>query len=187
MICNNCLKPISSNTRGIYCHDCFNIRKRDICEIINNSGSHLFNSSNLNELQSYITNSIVVRLDLHGVLDTIPHNHIFDNSDNICCISFVGSTTKTRLSARNDISRRLGHQLSFGVLVFSRGGSKFHNIGSKAWINSIIPLPINTKGIFIDDSNDHYESVKSCNILNLNSHLYNKSNDNLFKLINHYI
>ena len=187
MNCNNCSKIISSNTRGIYCHNCFTIRKRDICEIIDNSGSHILNSSNLNELQSYINNVITVRLDLHGVLDTIPHTHIFDNFDKMCCISFVGSTTKTRLSARNDISRRIGHQISYGVLIFSRGGPKYHDIGSKAWINSIIPLPINTTGIFIDDSNDHYESVKSFKIFNLKSHLYNKSHDNLFKLINHYI
>jgi len=182
--CDNCHGPLSSDIRGIYCRKCLSTRKHDVCEIINTNGFTIYNKNNLAELQPLISQKeITLRLDLHGVLDTVDHTVIFDQSDTTCCISFVGNTTKTRVNAREEIMKRLGHQISYGVLVFSRGKNTHHKVGGKAWINNLIPLPINKKGLFIDDSEDHYESVKSLGIHNLDCLLYNKQHNNLYKLI----
>ena len=186
--CDNCYKSLSPEVKGIYCRICLSVRKHDICEFITSTGMIIFDKENLDQLQATINQSeIGIRLDLHGVLDTIDHTIIFDQPQSICCISFVGSTTKTRISAREDIMRRLGHQVSYGVLVFSRGGNMYHKVGGKAWLNKLIPLPTGKKAIFIDDSEDHYESTKSLRIHNLDCHLYNEQRNNLYKLINRYV
>jgi len=186
--CNNCHIPLSLEVKGIYCRSCLSIRKHDICEFITSTKITIFNEENIEQLQPLIDQSeISVRLDLHGVLDTIDNTVVFDHPESICCISFVGSTTKTRLSAREDIMTRLGHQVSYGILLFSRGGNTYHKVGGKAWINKLIPSPTGKKAIFIDDSPDHYESTKSLKIYNLDCHLYNQQHNNLYKLINRYL
>lgn len=191
--CSSCgTSYFHTNVNSVYCKHCYNIRKNDICEVIESSGvCIIIDQNNIDVLPGLISSKeINVRLDLHGVLDTLVHDVEFENPNNIMCVSFVGSTTCTRINARVEIQRRLGHQLAFGILVFKRGKGKnmnmFRAIGSKAWINSLIPIGKNQRAIFIDDSDDHYESVKSLNLTNLDSHLF-KDHDNLYEIINKYV
>lgn len=190
--CSNCANSyFNTNQNSVYCKKCYDIRKNDICEVIDATGlCVIIDKNNLASLPSLISDKeISVRLDLHGVLDTLVHDIEFENPNNIMCLSFVGSTTMTRIHARTEIQRRLGHQVAFGVLVFGRGKGKNKNTfiepGSKAWINSLIPIKAGQKAIFVDDSDDHYQSVKSLKINNLDTHLL-KSYDNLYKIINKY-
>ncbi|ARF10178.1 hypothetical protein Hokovirus_1_57 [Hokovirus HKV1] len=156
--------------------------------INNNKKSIMIGLSNMDELTNFLKDKdINIRLDLHGVLDTIDENIKFDNYNNICCVSFVGFNSNIRNIARDTIINRIGKQIHFGILVFKRGKNYYRNnftvIGSKAHVNSIIPL--HKKGIFIDDSIDHYESTKSLNISNLDTWLF-KKNDNLQKILEKY-
>lgn len=159
-------------------------------ELIDPSGkSILYNNNNLHELENFLQDkNITVRLDLHGVLDLIDENIKFDNYENICCISFVGFNSNIRTVARNTILKRIGKQINFGILLFARGRNNNKNtftvIGSKAHINSIIP--INKKSIFIDDSEDHYKSTLHLQIPNLDAYLF-KKNDKFYELIKSYL
>lgn len=190
--CDNCGYALSSDKPSVvYCNYCFKERKLDICELIDHTGEHYFSSENVQEFEDYISkNGMIVRLDLHGVLDTIPQSVKFENSINICCVSFVGSTTKTRIEARREIKKRLGTQVDFGILVFSRGRDQnknfFQEKGSKAWVNQLIPIPENKKAVFVDDSYDHYNSTKALNIKNLDCFLYGKNLSNLIDIIRSY-
>ena len=72
--------------------------------------------------------------------------------------------TDTRIVARGYILERVkSSQIQYGALIFARGfdlgnKNKFHDVGSKAWfVKAVSPH------IFIDDSEDHVESVKSLN------------------------
>lgn len=72
--CDHCNNSIIHETRSIYCNSCFGVRKRDICELITINDTTIFNQVNIDQLQ-YLINQydITIRLDLHGVLDTIDH------------------------------------------------------------------------------------------------------------------
>jgi len=108
-----------------------------------------------------------VRLDLHKTLDTLSSNTKLP-TDSVCCISFVGQFTQTRIDARKDIINRIRtQQIRFGILVFKRGSkndanacNSFHEIGSKAWANNFLGYD-SSNIIFVDDSDDHVLSVKS--------------------------
>ena len=133
--CDNCHNSLISTEKGIFCRPCFTLRKQDICELVTSTGIIIFTTENIHQLKAILGQTeISVRLDLHGVLDTTDNTVIFDHPDRMCCISFVGSTTKTRISARKDIISRLGYQISYGILVFSRGGNSYHKVGGKAWM-----------------------------------------------------
>jgi len=178
--CDECGLEMICKKNSIYCDNCFNKRKNDICELIDANGIRIYSAENLEEFKNYISNmEISVRLDLHGVLDTIDEKEEFENAMNICCISYVGSATKMRLNAREDIKARLKTQLDFGVLVFSRGKGKnkntFHEEGSKAWVNSLIQTPSDREAIFVDDSYDHENSTKTLKIPNLKTILYDEN------------
>jgi len=190
-LCNECnIEFTNNNPNVIYCKTCYDIRKRDVYELIDQSGHcRIFTKENMNEFANHVNKEIQVRLDYNGVLDTLPRDEHLKNPQNICCISFVGSTTNTRVMTREDIIKRLGHQINFGVLVFLRGNSKnknrFHTIGGKAHVNSVIPIGLNKKAIFIDDSEDHCLSVSNLNIENLDSILLTEDVD-LRSLIDYY-
>jgi len=123
--------------------------------------------------------SIPLRLDLHNVAD-------FLNIDDqlpveTCIISFVGRYSEMRKHARNEIIARVdNNQAEFGVLIFERGRNKnqnnFHAVGSKAWVNLHINRVPNVKNVFIDDSFDHYNSVKSKKIRLLTSYIFKYKN-----------
>lgn len=91
-----------------------------------------------------------------------------------------------RLGARKDITKRIGKQVKFGVLVFSRNGDRHHDVGSKAWVNSLIGVTESKRAIFIDDSPDHCHSSRSMNIPFLDVHIY-KLNGSLKKLFTPYL
>ena len=135
-----------------------------------------------------------IRLDLHGVTDiTKPDTELIQKdkrkSHTISIISYVGKTSETRMLARQEVKNRIKTgQIDFGVLIFKRckrdqsGKNTYHECGSKAWVNNFIQTQ--TKAIFIDDSEDHVNSVKSMNIDNLNSILFTgKTESELLKLI----
>jgi hypothetical protein len=120
----------------------------------------------------------VIRIDLHNVLDLIDDHTksvVSDSSKMVGC-SYVGTTTRTRVDAHEDFKRRiLSGQLGWGVLVFKRGkhgkpdAHTFQEPGSKAWFNR--HLPFDEHAIFLDDSNDHVNSVASLGIKGLKTHL----------------
>jgi len=191
--CYGCTQVFTSDARNaVFCNKCHAQRKNDICELIISDGTiTIFDQNNIQDLPVIIgKKNINVRLDLHGVLDTLSTDVEFEGADTICSISYVGSTTNTRIQARQEMLKRLNHQINFGILVFLRGKgtnkNKFVDVGSKAWINSLIPIDIEKRAIFIDDSEDHYKSTKSMNIENLDTHLFKKKGNNLYKLINQY-
>jgi len=208
-MCDNCnTKFFSTNKKVAYCKSCYKERSADICELVgignaissnNNSNetndpsqiSLIITKNNVGQLDNLIgSKEILIRLDLHGVLDTLSRDVEFPCPEKICCISFVGSTTETRIQARQEIIKRLGKQILYGVLVFARGRSKnknnFYDIGGKAWINSIIPTNKKFKSVFVDDSDDHYLSTKNKHINNLDVCLFEEDKDNLYKIINFY-
>jgi len=109
--------------------------------------------------------SSAIRIDLHGVLDTLD---VSVKIPNAVVISYVGD--QMRQHARAEIRSRVeAEQVAWGVLVFKRGkgpnANKFIAAGSKAWVCWCVPY--DKKAIFLDDSEDH---VKSVNFLNLKKH-----------------
>lgn len=192
----------------VYCGPCRKLRGKDIIEtiMIGKDGSEYYTyykdaNDAITELQRMKAD---VRLDLHKTLDTLSPNTKLP-IDSVCCISFVGQFTKTRIDARNDIINRIkNQQIRFGVLVFKRGPknndtlcNNFHEIGSKAWVNHYLGHD-SENIIFVDDSDDHVSSVKSMNtninslrldtganlIYLLKSHLSKDNDDNIFFGVN---
>ena len=157
----------------------------DLMEIIykrNDEAIHKIFKNQINAekiLNKYTAN---IRLDLHGVTDLLNFDEQLIPDDlretnKITIISYVGKYSDNRLGARKEVKERIKTgQIDFGVLVFRRGRRRdpsrnmFHESGSKAWANQFI----NTNGpaVFIDDGEDHYESVKSMNIDNLKCILF---------------
>ncbi len=171
------------------------LSKKDIVELISNYHNEIQTKVFTNEkmaenvLKKYSAN---IRLDYHGIVDilNIDEKLIPDdirNKFNICVISYVGKYSENRSSARLDIIDRIKTgQIDFGLLIFKRCRDKiicdnFHDVGSKAWANSLIQT--NGKSIFIDDSEDHYKSVQSMNIPNLKSIIFNGNKKELIDLI----
>lgn len=134
-----------------------------------------------------------IRLDYHGVADLINDTDkiIESNQYNICIISYMGTHSENRIKTRLELIKRIENfQINFGIINFVRCEDKkakniFHEPGSKAWINSLIKT--GDKAIFIDDSLDHYNSVKSLNIKNLQSYLFKGNKNELVKLINEMV
>lgn len=137
-----------------------------------------------------------IRLDYHGVTDITKKDYMLlpkENRDKnkICVISYVGKFSDKRVSTRLDVIERIKtNQIDFGILIFKRCRDKdvcnvFHDVGSKAWINKL--LSMNQHAIFIDDSEDHYYSVKSLRIPNLKSILFNGKDEDLVNLIQNEI
>lgn len=153
----------------VFCKACRKIRGADVIEIITKDLDILYydNADKASEALKSLTAD--VRLDLHKTLDTISSDTKL-SIESVCCISFVGYFTQTRIDARTDIMDRIKtQQIRFGILVFKRGSKKdplgcerFHEIGSKAWVNNILGSDTD-KVLFVDDSDDHVYSVQSIN------------------------
>lgn len=106
-----------------------------------------------------------VRLDLHGVLDTLEPTAILPTVHSYCAISYVGSQSPIRAVARQQIQERIATaQIMFGILVFSRGKGKekraFFAPGGKAWIQQYLPS-LGPRSFFIDNAKDHILSTKA--------------------------
>ena len=169
-------KPKGRRHPSALCSDCFSKHKDDLMEIIYPNGSHrVFSNKKQKRAEALLQEMgpIRIRLDLHGVTDLLDMDQSMPNS--LCFISFVGKYSNIRFGARKEIKERLANgQGSFGVLVFRRGGNSMTSPGSKAWVNAHIPLdePLRLDGrsygcTFIDDSEDHYKSVRSLRIRGL--------------------
>lgn len=188
-------KPKNFRQSTAFCHDHRKLYSKDVLEIITPDGTQRFPNLNhqiklAEEILSKLP-SIDVRLDLHNVLDKTEFNDsLVQKGITVCGISYVGNLTMTRIQARNEMRDRIeSGQIAFGLLVFRRGARKgtpeernnFHEPGSKAWANSYIPLDSN--GLFVDDSIDHVESVKSKKIDNLDTNHFKGDGKQLIKLL----
>lgn len=181
-ICGNCDQVYKSSGTSGFCEKCRKIRELDICEIITSTSIYFFdNLDNLTKTMKDLDlqNNIRLRLDLHDVLDTTEPEELL--GDRICCLSYVGKITKTRVEARKEIQERIKTgQIYYGVLVFKRGKDKnsaFTDIGSKAWFNSLLDNSCNP--LFVDDSMDHVISVESVGVKSVQK----IEHDNLSELI----
>lgn len=172
--CNNSYEGSKSNTKFVdivYCPNCRKIRGKDIIELITVNDDKTFNVQYFSDenasIQQLEKMKIDVRLDLHKTLDTIPIDNVLPTKS-VCCLSYVGNFTQTRIGARMEIIERIkSKQIQFGILVFKRGSkrdpdlcNRFHEVGSKAWVNKYLGKE-SENVIFIDDSDDHVYSVKS--------------------------
>lgn len=100
--------------------------------------------------------------DLHGVWD------LFDINEkppvtNVVVVSFVGKLSNTRIDAQEDIEIRVKDgTIKAGFCVFERKDPPFLAPGSKAWFAKQLKLA--PSAFFIDDSEDHVESVATLKI-----------------------
>ncbi len=102
---------------------------------------------------------IGIRLDLHGVLDSLPPT--VQLPEKTVAISFVGPNTH-QVAIQEIQARIQTKQIAYGVLVFQRGRGKDANRyvapGGKAWVNCHIPF--DGTCLFVDDSKDHLRSTQ---------------------------
>ena len=185
----------SENTKRFarigFCKPCRKLRNKDLLILIEKD-VRIFQEHQVKEaeaaLQSLKAN---VRLDLHKTLDTIDETDPLIIGDlTFCCISYVGRLTTTRLDAEDEITLRIANgQIECGILVFKRGSRKdpegamkFTVPGSKAWVNK--HLDADGIKIFVDDSDDHVESVRT--IGDVHSHIL-QGGHSLIKLLNEIV
>lgn len=135
----------------------------EVLEIIEDSGTIVYTDANA--AQAHLESlPISVRLDFHGVLDTIPS--IQPLPCKVCVISYVGRISPLRAEARRQIQERiLAGQILFGVLVFTKGYTRrekrtFVSPGSKAWVNAHLPSISGQLTCFIDDHIEHVRSTQ---------------------------
>lgn len=179
--CSDCNAPYTVTGKYIpaFCDPCQVDRKLDIVEIITIDGSKRYKDVKEAEAALSIL-SCDVRLDLHNVLDLIPVETKLKYND-CCCVSFVGSTSQIRVQAAQEIKQRIqSGQIKFGALVFKRGNRRkpkeahtYTAVGSKAWFNKCVKS--NNNPIFMDDSDDHVNSVQHL-LPHFNCILVNNSN-----------
>lgn len=181
---------INNKSHRDSCTECFDEHKNDLIEIIykDNIGIRriILKSSQITDAESLIKSfdKVYGVLDLQGVLTTIDPVQLISQEGNkpVAACSYVGKHTDTRIVARGYILERVkSSQIQYGALIFARGfdlgnKNKFHDVGSKAWFVKVV-----SPHIFIDDSEDHVESVKSLNA-KVNSILM-KPSDDLLDLI----
>lgn len=162
---------------------CAKKRMNDLIEVIHMKDGELvvdrYQSWSVAEAEEFLkSRSAIVRIDLHNVLDLIDDHtkKIVSDSSKMAGCSYVGTTTRTRADAHDDFKRRiLSGQLGWGVLVFKRGkhgkpdAHSFQEVGSKAWFNRNVQF--DERAIFLDDSDDHVDSVESLGIKGLRTHL----------------
>ena len=139
--------------------------EKDILQIITPTTSTIYIPNTLTHAEENLRKlSVAIRLDFHGVADLLPGDlHV--SHQPACIISYVGSKSPYRQEVKEEIEKRMASgQIKFGVMVFVRGSGKtrncFTNPGSKAWVNSLLQIPQDVKGIFIDDMEDHILSTQ---------------------------
>jgi hypothetical protein len=178
--CAECNQPYKTSNKTrvpvAFCKPCRKIRGKDLLtlirfvhkskkvqiEVVN------YSDQDIAEKQlSMLTSDL--RLDLHKTLDTISPSIKFPMGY-VCCVSYVGRLTKTRIEAQRDIINRMQkNQITFGALVYNRGSEKsgnrndFTEPGGKAWFNRLVNSNI-SEPLFVDDSEDHVLSVRSIGV-----------------------
>jgi len=105
-----------------------------------------------------------LRLDYHGVLDTVSPETCLVSGASICALSYVGERSLMRSVVRRDLMTRIqSGQIDIGILVFRRGfgveRNRFSVAGSKAWVNAWLGVWSGVP-VFLDDSMDHVRSVR---------------------------
>ncbi len=107
-----------------------------------------------------------VRLDYHGVLDTLSPNKQLPEGYTYCVISYVGFNGEKHMQTRNELQQRIQNgQILFGVLVFKKGYKRkekraFTQPGSKAWVNANLSEEVGKPTYFIDDHKEHLLSTQ---------------------------
>ena len=156
----------------VFCDGCRKKQGKDLIELIHGAGEpQIFLDYQVADAERALASlSADVRLDLHNTLDTISEDiQLPCAAATVCCISYVGRLTDTRIEARQEIARRIAAgQIAFGALVFARGPHKdaqarnnFVDVGSKAWFNKHLSVVTQGKdAVFVDDSEDHVQSVR---------------------------
>jgi hypothetical protein len=105
-----------------------------------------------------------VRLDYHGVLDTLSPNKQLPEGHTYCVVSYVGFNGEKHMQTRYELQQRIQNgQILFGVLVFKKGYKRqekrtFTQPGSKAWVNANLPEEKPT--YFMDDHKEHLLSTQ---------------------------
>lgn len=154
----------------------------DLIEILTPIGIEIFTTEQSKEAEEVLKGLVAdIRLDFHGVLDTLPVTPLpIDKKVPICCICFVGRQSQTRIDARGQILERIeSGQIEFGILVFKRGTIK---VGTKAWVN--FHLLHKGERIFIDDSEDNILTTREiCPSIQCIHHISEKPEDILSALL----
>jgi len=194
--CEECGESYKSSNKTrvpvVYCKTCRGVRQNDLIEIIHPDCMMKFSINQQSDAETMLDTycKADIRLDLHKTLDTISCNTKL-TSNSVCCVSYVGALTVTRSEARQDIlSRVASGQIRFGVLVFKRGSHRdpeaannFTEPGSKAWFNKILNADDDANKLFVDDSDDHVNSVGSIGVKSI---LITR-NDRLLDIINKHL
>lgn len=191
--CKSCSNDFDTSIKNknmfAFCKDCRKKRDRDLVELLTSEGTIIYKDSEIEKAEKALSKlEANVRLDFHGVLDLLTLNDKVGESSMV--LSYVGKLTRTRTNTKTDILNRMkSKQVKFGILVFKRGKNgtgeenKFHVPGSKAWVNKLVKFE--SESLFIDDSLDHFNSVKSLNLSDLKViHLKKGSTgDDLLKIL----
>lgn len=108
-----------------------------------------------------------VRLDYHGVLDTIPVEEPLPKYHSYCVISYVGFQGQKHQQTKSDLLNRIqAGQILFAILVFQKGYARkekrtYTVPGSKAWVHAHLPELLSKRGIhFLDDHKEHLISTQ---------------------------
>jgi hypothetical protein len=107
-----------------------------------------------------------VRLDYHGVLDTLSSYERLPEGHSYCVISYVGLNGEKHYQTRNELLLRIQeNQILFAVLVFQKGYKRKEKRayivpGSKAWVNFNLLEEPGKHTYFIDDHKEHLTSTE---------------------------
>jgi hypothetical protein len=107
-----------------------------------------------------------IRLDYHGVLDTISSSEYLPNVHSYCVISYVGLNGEKHYQTREELLHRVQKgQILFAILVFQKGYKRKEKRayvvpGSKAWVNFNLLQEVGKPTYFIDDHKEHLTSTE---------------------------
>lgn len=139
----------------------------DLLEVIETQTTRSY--TNIQKAQHHLQSlpETSVRLDFHGVLDTLLPSQPLPSHHTYCVISFVGPTGITRNLVRQQIQERIETgQILFGVLVFQKGYTRqekrsFIAPGGKAWVHAQLPKLPTSPIYFLDDHMEHIRSAQT--------------------------
>lgn len=135
-----------------------------------------------------------IRLDYHGVLDTISPSESLPNVHSYCVISYVGLNGEKHYQTRDELVTRVQKgQILFAILVFQKGYKRKEKRtyvvpGSKAWVNFNLFHEVGKSIYFIDDHKEHLTSTEilcphiRCIHYNIDS-ISNNSLNNILNMI----
>ncbi len=107
-----------------------------------------------------------VRLDYHGVLDTLSPYDLLPDIHKYCVISYVGLNGEKHHQTKEELLTRIQKgQILFAILVFQKGYKRKEKRtyvipGSKAWVNFNLLNEVGKPTYFIDDHKEHLTSTE---------------------------